>query len=50
MYSLSNYNDLHYISEQTEGNSISLDVTGLTGPEYGVFAFAMENGLPLPGV
>ena len=36
VYSLSNYNDLHYISEQTEGDSISLDVTGLTGPVYGV--------------
>ena len=50
VYSLSNYNDLHYISERTEGNSISLDVTGLAGSEYGVSAFALENGLPLPGV
>ena len=50
VYSLSNYNDPHYISEQTEGNSISLDVTGLTGPEYGMSAFALENELPLPGV
>ena len=50
VYSLSNYNDLHYIFEQTKGDNISLDVTGLTGTEYGVSTFALENGLPLPGV
>ena len=49
VYSLSNFDDLHYISEQTEGNSISLNVTGLTGTEYGVSTFAIEDGLPLPG-
>ena len=50
VYSLTNANDIHYVSEQTEGDSISLDVTGLTGTEYGVSTFALENGLPLPGV
>ena len=53
VYSLSNFDDddnVHYIAKQNEGNRISLDVTGLTGIEYGVSTFALENGLPLPGV
>ena len=50
VYSLTNFDDIHYIAEQTEGDSISLDVTGLTGPEYGVSTFALKDGLPLPGV
>ena len=37
--------------KQTEENSvISLDVTGLTGTEYEVSMFALENGLPFPRV
>ena len=50
VYSLTNSEDIHYIAKQTEGNIISLDVTGLTGAEYGVSTFALENGLPLPSV
>ena len=47
VYSLTNYNDVHYTAEPAGGNSISLDVTGLTGTEYGVSTFVLENGLPL---
>ena len=52
VYSLnsSSSQDIHYIAKQSKGNSISLDVTGLTGAEYGVSTFALENGLPLPRV
>ena len=42
--------DIYYLAKQPEGNSIGLDVTGLTGAEYGVSTFALENGLPLPTV
>ena len=50
VYSLTNFSDVHYIAKQTEGDSITLNVTGLTGAEYGVSTFAIENGLPLPSV
>ena len=51
VYSLSNFDDIHYIAKQTKWNKINLNVTGLTGTEYGVSTFAIiENGLPLPGV
>ena len=50
VYSLTNSEDIHYLAKQPEGNSIGLDVTGLTGAEYGVSTFALENGLPLPSV
>ena len=50
VYSLTNSNNIHYIAKQNEGNVISLNVTGLTGAEYGVSTFALENGLPLPSV
>ena len=50
VYSLTNSEDIHYIAKQTEGNIISLDVTGLTGAEYGVSTFALENRLPLLSV
>ena len=50
VYSLTNFSDVHYIAKQTEGDRISLNVTGLTGAEYGVSTFALENGLPLPSV
>ena len=50
VYSLTNSEDIHYIIEQAKGDRISLNVTGLTGAEYGVSTFALENGLPLPSV
>ena len=50
VYSITNSNNIHYIAKQNEGNVISLDVTGLTGAEYGVSTFALENGLPFPRV
>jgi hypothetical protein len=36
--------------KQTEEDRISVNVTGLTGAEYGVSTFALEHGLPLPNV
>ena len=50
VYSLnsSSSQDIHYIAKQAKGDRISLNVTGLTGAEYGVSTFALENGLPLP--
>ena len=47
--SLSNDSDIQYIyiAKQPEQNSISMDVTGLTGTEYGVSVFALENGVPV---
>ena len=50
VYSLTNYSDVQYIMKQAEENSMSLVVTGLTGTEYGVSTFALENGLPFPRV
>ena len=52
VYSLnsSSSQDIHYIAKQAKRNRISLNVTGLTGAEYGVSTFALENGLPIPGV
>ena len=55
VYSLTNSssddnNIIYYIAKQLEGDRISLNVTGLTGAEYGVSTFALDNGLPLPRV
>ena len=50
LYSLTNSEDVRYIAKQTEGDKISLIVTGLTGAEYRVSTFAFENGLPFPRV
>ena len=52
VYSLnsSSSQDIHYIAKQAKGDRISVNVTGLTGAEYGVSTFALENGLPLPSV
>jgi hypothetical protein len=52
MYSLVNSSSeyIHYMVKQTEEDRISVNVTGLTGAEYGVSTFALENGLPFPGV
>ena len=51
VYSLnsSSSQDIHYIAKQAKRNRISLNVTGLTGAEYGVSTFALENGLPISG-
>ena len=49
VYSLSNDSDIRYTytAKQPEQNSISTNVTGLTGTEYGVSVFALENGVPV---
>ena len=49
-FNSSSSQDIHYIAKQAKGDRISLNVTGLTGAEYGVSTFALENGLPIPGV
>ena len=50
VYSLANSEDVHYIAKQTEGDSIILDVIGLTGMEYGVSTFPLEGEFPFPRV
>ena len=52
IYDITNESDTHYhvITKQPEQNSISMNVAGLTGTEYGVSVFALENGLPFPCV
>ena len=42
--------DIHYIAKQAKFDRIRLNVSGLTGAEYGVSTFALENGLPFPRV
>ena len=49
VYSLTNESDMlyHAINKENEqNNNISINVTGLTGTEYGVSVFALENGVP----
>ena len=50
VFSLSNDSNIQYIyiAKQPEQRSISMDVTGLNGTEYGVSVFALENGVPFP--
>ena len=51
VYSLTNESDIHYhvINKENEQNSnMSINVTGLSGTEYGVSVFASENCLPFP--
>ena len=52
IYDINNESDIHYhvSTKQTEEDSISMNVTGPTGTEYGVSVFALENGLPFPCV
>ena len=53
VYSLTNESDIHYhaINKENEwNNNISINVTGLTGTEYGISVFALENCLPFPRV
>ena len=52
VYSLNNDSNIQYIyiAKQPEQSSISINVTGLTGTEYGVSSFALENGIPFPRV
>ena len=50
VYSLTNSEDIHYIAKSTKGDNLFLDVTGLTGAEYVVSTFALENRLPLLSV
>ena len=50
-FNSSSSQDIHYIAKQAKENDrISINVTGLTGAEYGVSTFALENGLPFPRV
>ena len=54
IYAINNEFDIHYyvIAKPPEQNSISMNInlTVLTGTEYGVSVFALENGLPFPRV
>jgi hypothetical protein len=52
VYLLNNDSDIQYIymAKQPGQNSISINVTGLAGIEYGVSSFALENGLLFPRV
>ena len=49
IYSLTYDHDVHYLS-QTTSQIIDVNVTGLSGTEYGVSVFALENGIPFPRV
>ena len=50
--SLTNDSDIQYlhVAKQKEQINIGMNVTGLSGTEYGVSAFTLENGLPFPRV
>ena len=52
VYSLnsSSSHDIHYSAKQAKEDRISLNVSDLTGAEYGVSTFTLENGLPFPRV
>ena len=50
VYSLTNESDIHYHAISKGNNNISINVTGLTGTEYGVSIFTLENCLPFPRV
>ena len=55
VYFFTNESDIHYHviykgNEQNNNTSIKFNVTGLTGTEYGISVFAMENCLPFPRV
>ena len=53
VYSLTNESDIHYHAinkENEQNNNISINVTGLTGTEYGISVFALENCMPFPRV
>ena len=49
LYSLTNDNDTSYIVERFK-QSIDINVTGLTGTQYGVSVFALDNGQVFPRV
>ena len=49
VYSLTDESDIQYISNQMK-NDMQVNVTGLTGTEYRVSVFALEDGIPFPGV
>ena len=46
VYSQSNDSDIHYKSNEHEGQSAEANVVELTGSQYGVSVFVMEDGLP----
>ena len=43
LYSLTNDNDTCYIVERLK-QSIDINMTGLTGTQYGISVFALDNG------
>ena len=49
VYSLTDDHDVHYFS-QTISQIIDVNVTALSGTEYGVSVFTLENGIPFPRV
>ena len=53
VYSITNESDIFYhaINKENEQNTnISINVVGLTGIEYEISIFALENSLPFPRV
>ena len=53
VYSLTNESDIHYHAinkENEQNNNISINVTGLTGTEYGISVFTLENCMSFPRV
>ena len=46
VYSQSNDSDVHYNSSECDSQNIEITIDGLTGGQYGVSVFALENGLP----
>ena len=51
VYSLNNDSDVHYLAfEKGSEQNFDVNVTGLTGTEYGISVFTMENSLPFPRV
>ena len=38
--------DIHYKSSEREGQSAEANIVGLTGNQYGVSVFVLEDGLP----
>ena len=55
VYSLSNDSDVHYNNskrsvDKSSDKNVDINVTSLTGTQYGVSVFALDNGLPFPRV
>ena len=46
VYSQSNDSDIHYKSCEREGLIAEANVVGLTGSQYGMSVFVLDDGLP----